>query len=100
MADLFFDWFQSDPQPPRTTRHFLSGTTTLAGLPVERLVVVLERTYFTVIATTLSNPTTGLWELSGLEEYPENELIVMAIDNTGTHNSLLYDYVSQGTTVP
>lgn len=82
---------------PRTDRHRLAGTVTVDGVPASQLVVVQDRLTFALIAASLSDPTTGAWEIQGLPEYAEGSLIVLALDNSGTYNAEVADYVSQVT---
>lgn len=92
---ISFDFIMVGPQPPRTDRHKLAGTVTVDGVPARRLVAVLYRYSFTLIAATQSDPVTGAWEIKGLEQYSTSSLIVLALDNTGNYNAEVADYVSQ-----
>jgi hypothetical protein len=78
-----------------TERNRLAGTITVDGQPASRLVVVLERKTFVLVAATFSNPTTGAWEIKGIAEYPMQSLLVMSLDNGGDYNAEVADYISQ-----
>ena len=98
MVDLFFDAFTiSGTVPARTDRHKLAGTVLVGGLPEERLVVVIDRVTFVILASTRSGPT-GAWEITGIPEYPEGSLLVVApgSDGENSYNALIFDYISQG----
>lgn len=79
----------------RTDRHRLAGTVTVDGSPARRTIFVCDRRTLAYVAATTSDPITGAWEISGLPEYPEGSLIVLALDNTATCNAEVADYVSQ-----
>jgi len=81
--------------PPHRDR--LSGTVTVDGLPARRTVIALYRSTLSYVAAATSDPVTGAWELSGLPEYPERSLLVLALDNTGNYNAEIADYISQVT---
>lgn len=82
---------------PRTDRHRLAGTVTVDGNPAQKRVMVFNRISLELLAATCSAPATGAWELSGLPEYTEGSLLVLAFDNTGTYNAEVADHVSQVT---
>ena len=82
---------------PRTDRHRLAGTVTVDGNPAQKRVIVFNRISLELIAATYSAPATGAWELSGMPEYAERSLLVLAFDDTGTYNAEVADYVSQVT---
>lgn len=84
---------------PRTDRHKLAGIITVDGVPAKRLVVVIDRTTFVLLAATVSDENTGAWEIAGIPEYPERSLLVIALDNTGNYNAEIFDYISQVATV-
>ena len=77
-------------------RHRVSGTVLVEGSPEKRVVAIFSRKSLTLLAATYSDEITGKWEITGLPEYPINEIIVIALDNTGVRNSLVLDYISQG----
>lgn len=81
----------------RTDRHRLAGTVTVDGTPAKKTVMVARRDTLELVAYKTSDPTTGTWELYGLAEYPEGSLLVLAMDDTGTYNAEVADYVSQVT---
>jgi hypothetical protein len=94
---MFFDFFRGGAYPARTDRHRLAGTVPVTDPQTSRLIAVLSRKTFAGIAFTATNRTTGAWQIKGLEEYPENTLIVMAIDVSGTENAMVFDSISQVT---
>ena len=79
----------------RTDRHRLAGVVTVDGSPAQRRVVVCKRVTLEIVAQTLSDSATGAWELYGMAEYDEESLIVLTLDNSGTCNAEVADYVSQ-----
>lgn len=81
--------------PSRSDRHRLAGTVTVDGQPAKRFVTVLDRQNYAWVATAISDPVTGDWELIGLQEYPEQALLIVALDTTGAYNAEVADYVSQ-----
>lgn len=96
MADMLLGLLFEGQPPARTDRHRLAGTITVDGQPASRLVVVLDRKTFTLIAAKWSLPD-GSWEIKGLPEYPLRSLLVMSLDHTGNYNAVPADYVSQVT---
>ncbi|EKD40134.1 MAG: hypothetical protein ACD_75C00164G0003 [uncultured bacterium] len=82
---------------PRTDRHRLAGKVTVDGLPARRHIIVFDRLTFVMIAATTSDPVTGEWEIKGIQQYPERQLLVLSPDNTGNYNAEVADYVSQVT---
>lgn len=97
MSSFFFGPLESGVAPARTDRHRLAGVVTIDGVPSRRVVGVFDRRSLSLIAAAISEATTGEWELAGLPEYPEAALLVVALDNTGTYNAEVADYVSQVT---
>lgn len=78
-----------------TRRHRLAGTVTVDGLPAQRYVTVFDRRNYTWVASAISNAVTGAWEITGLPEYPERALLVVALDTTGNYNAEVADYITQ-----
>jgi len=93
IADFTFE--RLGIEPGRADRHRLAGTVTVDGSPARRNIFVCDRRTLAYVAATTSDPVTGAWEISGLPEYPEGSLIVLALDNTATYNAEVADYVSQ-----
>ena len=83
------------PAPLHPGRHRLAGTVTVDGIPSKRDIFVIDRMSLSYVAGTKSDTVTGEWEITGLPEYPEGSLIVLALDNTATYNAEVADYVSQ-----
>jgi hypothetical protein len=79
----------------RTDRHRLAGSVTVDGQPARRFIAVFDRRNCAWVAGTVSDPATGAWEITGVAEYPERVLIVVALDTTGAYNAEVADYVSQ-----
>lgn len=79
----------------RTDRHKLAGTVQIDGVPAKRIVVILHRYTMTVVASTMSDPEDGTWRVKNIPEYPEQSLLVLATDNTGSYNAEVADYISQ-----
>ncbi|MDX9894341.1 MAG: hypothetical protein RBS34_02780 [Desulfofustis sp.] len=85
--------------PARQGRHRLAGTVTVDGQPARRNIMVVDRRTMTYVGGTTSDPVTGAWEIVGLVEYPERELLVLALDTTGHYNAEVADYITQVATV-
>lgn len=94
---MIFKQLRLGTPQPRTDRHRLAGTVTVDGLPAKRLVVVFNRTTFVMLAAKWSDPSTGKWEIKGIQEYPAQQLLVIAVDNTVSYNAEGADYISQVT---
>lgn len=84
------------PQP-RTDRHRLAGTVTVDGSPAQKRILACRRMTLEVVAQTMSDPTTGAWEIYGLPQYDEGDFVIIALDESGTYNAEVADYVSQVT---
>lgn len=76
-------------------RHMLAGAVKVNGVPAKKQVSVLERNTLAYVASTISNPDTGGWKISHINEYPLRSLLVIAFDHTGEFNAEVYDHVSQ-----
>ncbi len=92
---FFFQPYMAEPPAPRTDRHVLAGTITVNGSPAERRVAVFTRDTLEPVGITLSDPTTGVWRISGINEYPERSLLVVAFDDAGNFNAEVADFVTQ-----
>ena len=79
----------------RTDRHRIAGTILVNGQPASRFVAAYDRRRFSWLASTISDPVTGSWEISGLPELPLQSLLVVSLDTTGTFNAEVADYISQ-----
>lgn len=90
-----FDFIRLGIVADRTDRHRLAGVVTVNGQPGSKLIYVFDRILMILIASKWSNPTTGAWEFKGLPQYSERSLIVLALDNTGSYNAEVADYISQ-----
>lgn len=98
-GSLFFNFDIYGSTAPRTDRHRLAGTITVDGQPAGRVVVVFNRLTLNMVAVTVSNNITGTWEIKGIAEQPEKQLLIFSLDNTGAYNAEIADYVSQVATV-
>lgn len=94
---MIFDFLRLGQIPSRTDRHRLAGTVTVDGAPAKRLVMVLDRLTMALLAAKWSDPTGGAWEIAGLPQYAERQLLVLAVDHTDTYNAEVADYVTQVT---
>ncbi len=94
---MIFDIIKLSTVPLRTDRHRLAGTVFVDGSPGRRLVVVIDRVAFVLVASKWSDPTTGVWEIKGLAQFDERQLLVLALDHTGNYNAEVADFVSQVT---
>lgn len=92
---MIFEILKLGTNPVRTDRHRLAGTVTIDGVLGKRVVAVIDRRTLTPLAATISDPITGAWTLSSMPEYPERQLLVAALDNTGNYNAEVADYISQ-----
>lgn len=79
----------------RTDRHILSGVIKVNGLPAKKRVAVFHRTTLNRVAVTNSSSSDGTWQISGITEYPEQSLLVVAFDDSGEYNAEVADFVSQ-----
>lgn len=71
----------------------VSGTVEVGVVPAERRVVLADRRNLSYIKSTVSMPN-GTWVLNGLPEALSGVgLLVLSLDDTGTYNALVYDYV-------
>lgn len=88
--------FAAEAFPARTDRHALAGTVTVDGAAASRRVAVFRRSTLEQVAVTLSDPD-GTWTISGIPQYEERDLFVVAFDDAGTHNAEIADFISQVT---
>lgn len=96
---MLFGFIQSGVYPLRTDRHRLAGVCEIDGVPGKKLVGVLVRSSWTLLAAKYSDPTTGAFEFSGLPEYPLQSLLVVGLDELGgqDYNAAPADFISQVT---
>ncbi len=80
---------------PSPTKCMLKGQVTVdaTGVSKKRIYAVNRRT-LQVFAATNSN-LDGTWALRGLPPYPDNQVMIIAFDDTGQYNSETADHVSQ-----
>ena len=57
-------------------------------------VAIFKRGTLEYVASGMSN-TDGTWEIKGLPELPEEQLMVFYIDDTRAFNPIAFDYVSE-----
>lgn len=82
--------------PVRYDRHKIGGTVSVDGVAGQKTVVALDRRTFTLITATTSDPVTGEWVMQGLQEYPEESLMVLAIDDADAdYNAEVADFITQ-----
>lgn len=92
-----FDFLRLGSPLPRTDRHRLAGVVTVDGVPARRLVLVFNRATFVMLAAKWSDPISGAWEIKGLPQYAERQLLTVSVDHTNAYNAEVADYVSQVT---
>jgi len=96
---MLFDFIRSGAPPFRTDRHRLAGICMVDGVPGKKLVCVLLRDSWTLVAAKYSDPVTGAFEFLGLPEYPLASLLVVGLDELGgqDYNAAPADFISQVT---
>jgi hypothetical protein len=82
-----------------TGRHKIAGTVTVDGQPAKRLVAAFDRRTMSLVAVTSSDPVTGAWEISGVGDIGDRNILAVAFDTTGNYNAEVADYITQVTTV-
>jgi len=87
--------FRHYPPDLSAKRHRIAGTVLVDGSPARRRVYAFDRLTLDFLGATWSNAATGAWEIWGMAERPEEGLLVVALDYSGTHNAEPADYVSQ-----
>lgn len=93
---MLFDFSITGSPLLRTDRHRLAGSVKIDGVLGPRLVVIIDRLTFVLVAATWSRPD-GSWQIYGIPEYPERRLLAVALDHTGNYNADVADYISQVT---
>lgn len=83
------------PFPARTDRHILRGTITVGGVAASRRVAVFHRGSLSCVGATSSSQDDGSWEITGMNEYAEGKLFVIAFDDNGEYNAEIADFISQ-----
>ena len=78
-----------------TPKRRLAGKVSVEGLSAKKRVVVHHRGTNEYVASTVSDPDTGNWEIRGLPIADDESLIVFYIDDTRSFNPIAFDYVSQ-----
>ena len=81
-------------QAPRLSEHRLAGVVTVDGLPAKRVIAVIDRQLMNFVAFTVSDATTGKWEIVGLPPKAEKSLTVVAFDSTENYNAEIADYIT------
>ena len=68
------------------------------GAPTKKRVLVYNRGSDGIalgyVASTISDATTGFWEIRGLPTMPENNLVVTAFDDSKAYNCESFDFQS------
>ena len=86
--------YSIDTSLPHSKRR-LAGRATVDGSSAKRRVVVQKRGTLEYVASTMSDPATGNWEIRGMPIADDESLIVFYIDDTRSFNPIAFDYVSQ-----
>lgn len=71
-------------------RYKLAGTTTDAGTPVSRRVLVSPMYSIQIIRDTYSDASSGAWEFIGLAP---GKYLIIGIDVSGEHNAVVFSHV-------
>lgn len=83
-----------------TEKRRIYGYTTIkaTGAPTSKRILVYGRGADGVelgyVASTISDASTGFWEIKGLPVMPDNTLVVTAFDDSKTFNAEVYDFQS------
>lgn len=72
----------------------LAGRALVDGSPAKRRVVVQKRGTLEYVASTMSDPVTGNWEIRGMPELPERSVLVTVIADTVSFDPITFDNVS------
>lgn len=92
--------YTSQTTTPTPEKRRIYGYTVIkaTGAPTKKRVLVYNRGSDGValgyVGSTISDETTGFWEIRGLPTMPENNLVVTAFDDTKTFNAEIYDFQS------
>lgn len=85
---------------PTPEKRRIYGYTTIkaTGSPTSKRILVYGRGSDGVelgyVASTVSDASTGFWEIKGLPVMPDNTLVVTAFDDSKTFNAEIYDFQS------
>lgn len=72
----------------------LAGRVQVNGSGAKKRIAVFKRGTLEYVASGMSNAD-GTWEIKGLPELPEEQLMVFYIDDTRSFNPIAFDYVSE-----
>ena len=85
---------------PVPEKRRIYGYTTIkaTGSPTSKRILVYGRgsdgVQLGYVASTVSDASTGFWEIKGLPVMPDNTLVVTAFDDSKTVNAEIYDFQS------
>lgn len=85
---------------PTPEKRRIYGYTTIkaTGAPTSKRILVYGRGSDGIelgyLASTISDASTGFWEIKGLPVMPDNSLVVTAFDDSKTFNAEIYDFQS------
>lgn len=85
---------------PIPEKRRIYGYTTIkaTGAPAKKRILVYGRgsdgVELEYVASTVSEATTGFWEIRGLPVMPDNTLVVTAFDDSKTFNAEIFDFQS------
>lgn len=92
--------YQLQTSSPTPEKRRIYGYTTIkaTGAPTKKRVLVYNRGSDGIalgyVASTVSDATTGFWEIRGLPTMPENNLVVTAFDDAKGYNCESFDFQS------
>ena len=91
---MFFNvigYIQTSTYSPAKRR--LAGRVQVNGSGAKKRIVIFKRGTLEYVASGMSNAD-GTWEIKGMPEIPEEQLMVFYIDDTRSFNPLAFDYIS------
>lgn len=80
---------------PRADRHILGGVVKVDGVPAKKRIVLFEKATHMPVASTISNPETGEWKITNINQYPIKGLFAVTFDDTEEFNAEIADFVTQ-----
>lgn len=97
MEDTIFTLISSGKHEPRTDKMYLSGTVRINDTASKALVSVYRRIDNVLVASAISDATTGIWRIWYTEAYGDDALTITASDftNPTSINAQVFDYISQ-----
>lgn len=89
---------QTTTPTPEKRRIYGYATIKATGAPAKKRILVYNRGSDGIelgyVASTISDASTGFWEIRGLPVMPDNNLVVTAFDDSKTFNAEIYDFQS------